>query len=267
MSCRASEQRRARCTPASDLRRLSSTAHLSLSAQHGLDRAQPSHRGGACSSLSQMLAPAPPAFLALHAPHHPHSARPFGLTMRTASMRAPARQRTAGAIGGVAPVRSACLWAGRRAVLLRSKPHTSLASSPTQHQPLQVGVRHTWPRGVAVGGRRVPVRRVLACVGRVWRAWVPCTTRPSARCTSAHCTSPPTPHPRLTMEFSEEYPSKPPVCKFEPRLFHPNSEEREGQKGTSAALRVPLLPTRRAHTPPPLPPPQSSPLARCACPS
>ena len=27
---------------------------------------------------------------------------------------------------------------------------------------------------------------------------------------------------RLTMEFSEEYPSKPPKCKFCPPLFHPN---------------------------------------------
>lgn len=26
----------------------------------------------------------------------------------------------------------------------------------------------------------------------------------------------------LTMEFSEEYPSKPPKCKFTPVLFHPN---------------------------------------------
>lgn len=26
----------------------------------------------------------------------------------------------------------------------------------------------------------------------------------------------------LTMEFSEEYPSKPPKCKFAPVLFHPN---------------------------------------------
>lgn len=27
---------------------------------------------------------------------------------------------------------------------------------------------------------------------------------------------------RLTMEFPEEYPSKPPKCKFTPPLFHPN---------------------------------------------
>ena len=27
---------------------------------------------------------------------------------------------------------------------------------------------------------------------------------------------------RVTMEFSEEYPSKPPKCKFVPPLFHPN---------------------------------------------
>eukprot|EP00741_Cyanophora_paradoxa_P021892 tig00021374_g21132.t1 len=27
---------------------------------------------------------------------------------------------------------------------------------------------------------------------------------------------------RLTMEFSEDYPSKPPKCKFVPPLFHPN---------------------------------------------
>ena len=26
----------------------------------------------------------------------------------------------------------------------------------------------------------------------------------------------------LTMEFTEEYPSKPPKCKFAPPLFHPN---------------------------------------------
>ena len=26
----------------------------------------------------------------------------------------------------------------------------------------------------------------------------------------------------LTMEFTEEYPSKPPKCKFTPALFHPN---------------------------------------------
>ena len=26
----------------------------------------------------------------------------------------------------------------------------------------------------------------------------------------------------LTMEFTEEYPSKPPKCKFNPPLFHPN---------------------------------------------
>ena len=26
----------------------------------------------------------------------------------------------------------------------------------------------------------------------------------------------------LTMEFTEEYPSKPPKCKFDPPLFHPN---------------------------------------------
>lgn len=26
----------------------------------------------------------------------------------------------------------------------------------------------------------------------------------------------------LTMEFTEEYPSKPPKCKFTPPLFHPN---------------------------------------------
>ena len=27
---------------------------------------------------------------------------------------------------------------------------------------------------------------------------------------------------KLTMEFSDEYPSKPPKCKFVPPLFHPN---------------------------------------------
>jgi ubiquitin-conjugating enzyme E2 I len=27
---------------------------------------------------------------------------------------------------------------------------------------------------------------------------------------------------KVTMEFSEEYPSKPPKCKFVPPLFHPN---------------------------------------------
>ncbi|KAJ1619917.1 putative ubiquitin--protein ligase hus5 [Pavlovales sp. CCMP2436] len=27
---------------------------------------------------------------------------------------------------------------------------------------------------------------------------------------------------RIQMEFSDEYPSKPPKCKFNPRIFHPN---------------------------------------------
>jgi len=27
---------------------------------------------------------------------------------------------------------------------------------------------------------------------------------------------------RVTMEFNDEYPSKPPRCKFAPRIFHPN---------------------------------------------
>jgi len=27
---------------------------------------------------------------------------------------------------------------------------------------------------------------------------------------------------KLTMEFTDEYPSKPPKCKFAPTLFHPN---------------------------------------------
>ena len=27
---------------------------------------------------------------------------------------------------------------------------------------------------------------------------------------------------RLTMEFTEDYPNKPPKCKFNPVLFHPN---------------------------------------------
>eukprot|EP00736_Rhodelphis_marinus_P001790 Rmarinus@m.25829 len=27
---------------------------------------------------------------------------------------------------------------------------------------------------------------------------------------------------KITMEFSEDYPSKPPKCKFEPKFFHPN---------------------------------------------
>lgn len=35
----------------------------------------------------------------------------------------------------------------------------------------------------------------------------------------------------LTMEFSEDYPSKPPKCKFPAGFFHPNGESREGAEG------------------------------------
>ena len=33
---------------------------------------------------------------------------------------------------------------------------------------------------------------------------------------------------KLTMEFSEDYPSKPPKCKFVPPLFHPNVHPASG---------------------------------------
>jgi ubiquitin-protein ligase len=45
----------------------------------------------------------------------------------------------------------------------------------------------------------------------------------------------------LTMEFSEDYPSKPPKCKFPAGFFHPNSEDRSDGRSRAERRRARLL--------------------------
>lgn len=53
----------------------------------------------------------------------------------------------------------------------------------------------------------------------------------------------------LTMEFSEDYPSKPPKCKFPAGFFHPNGEapavRRSGGAAFSLSRRPPRTPPRK----------------------